>query len=244
MTERLARALIVAHETRVATMPSDDTPQTADEAYDVQRRVIRYFGPPGGFKTGQQGSAPRIVAPIRGDRVYESGAEIRADGALGIELEIGFRILEMAGRDLVRRAEPVVALELVQSRIAGPRAAEALVKLADLQINWGLVVGETAPDWGGGDDSTVRGRLVMGSRVVLDGAAAVQGGSALRSLSAAAKLAAREHDGLVPGQVVITGSLNPLVWAEPGTRIEGWIEGIGTVAAQLRETRVLGRGEG
>src|SRR6056297_3322388 len=61
--------------------------------------------------------------------------------------------------DLVRVFRPRVVLELVDTRLTGA-GHDPMLKLADMQINDGLVIGSTPNDWDGGDFGPVEARLV------------------------------------------------------------------------------------
>ncbi len=237
-TAPLADRLIAAHRAGTRIDIGDMAPRTHPEAYAIQRRVSAAFGPVGGFKTGRQGTAPRIIAPIRADRCLPSGASLQVSATIGVELEIGFRVLRPGlasapEAEIARYLQPVAALELVDTRLSGAAADDPLAKLADAQINWGMVVGEVASAWDGADITCAEARLTCGTDTVLAGSAPVQGGSALQSIRKALPLLLRHYGPPEPGQIILTGALHPLVWYPAGTELRGEIAGIGRVAASF-----------
>lgn len=222
----------------------EDGPAGAAAAYEAQALVAAALGPVGGFKTGRRDPAAEpIMAPVRAAAILPSGAtpEPRESRLRGVELEIGFR-LEADPPDpaepafAARLAERVVALpvfEIVESRLADPEAAGALWKLADFQINGGLILGEPVRDWRGLDLSHRRVRLRIGGRTVQEGPAATPGGDAFATFAAFARRVGGHCGGLGAGMVVVTGSLTGLRHAAPGDAAEGWIEGLGAVSTRF-----------
>lgn len=218
-------------------------PASSEESYRVQALVAAALGPVGGFKTARKPGVPQIMAPILAADVRTSPAVFGPSelDLIGIELEVGFVVErplpepehpEFAA--LAREAVSAVAtLEIVDARIAAHETADPLLKLADNQINGGLVVGTPRRDWQGLDLSRVAARLDLGGETVLDGPAEVPGGDAFETFCALARMVGAHCGGLKPGQVVITGSLNGLPFVERGTPVWGRIEGLGEVRADF-----------
>ena len=232
--------LIGAREQAARFVPTKN-PTSLQEAYEIQEGVAQRFGPIGAFKTARKEDAPPIMAPIFAADIFRSGADIRVSELLGIELEVGFKIVDnlptnldsTAPSELISLIRPVVVIELVDMRFEGPLADDALAKLADNQINAGLIVGEAADDWAGDDFGTVDARMRAGSEQLLDGTATVPGGSALKTFVALASQIGTHCGGLQRGQIVITGSLHPLTFYSKGTAVVGQIAGIGSVQVNL-----------
>ncbi|WP_172331683.1 hydratase [Mangrovicoccus sp. HB161399] len=233
----LAAALIAAHDTGTRAAPSA-APASAAEAYAVQEEVSRHFGAVGGFKTGLKPGADPIMAPVRADRVLASGAAVKVADKMGIELEVGFEILSplplgAAPADLAKHVRPLPVIELVDTRLDGPLAADPLAKLADQQVNYGLVLGTPLENWDGSDFGKLSGMLTVGDTAVLDGETEVPFGSALTTLSALANFIGTHCGGLQPGQIVITGSLTGLPYFPGGNDVRARIDGLGEVAVSL-----------
>lgn len=230
--------LIAAHEAGNRFVPEGPVPETSDEALAVQQAVMDRFGPPAAFKVANKAGAPFVMAPIRADRIFQSGAAVPIVDRAGIELEIGFEILSpLPATDdraaLVACLRPLPVIEVVDTRIAGPHADRPFVKLADQQANGALVIGQPAEGWTGQDFSGVRGRLTCGTTSLLDGQATVPGGSALALVAELATRIGTHCGGLKPGQIVITGSLNGLPFVGTGSDIQGEIEGLGSLSFSL-----------
>jgi 2-keto-4-pentenoate hydratase len=157
------------------------------------------------------------------------------------QLEVGLRLVADMPSDLITLSvadfsglvEPVAVIELVDTRISGPKANGHIVKLADNQINAGPVVGETSTARSGEDIAAIDGRMTAGDSLVLDGATTVPGGSALAPYAALARHIEGHCGGLRRGQIVITGSLYPLVYFPKETQVQGEISGFGSVSVRL-----------
>jgi len=215
-----------------AALPSPDY----RDALAIQEAVQRQIGRVAAFKVASGPDGQTVIAPIPASRTYRDAARVPVRDSLGVELEIGFEVLAPPGpapmSDLVRVFRPRVVLELVDTRLTGA-GHDPMLKLADMQINDGLVIGSTPNDWDGGDFGPVEARLVCGDRVVIDGNATVPGGSALANLALFCATVGSHCGGLRAGQVVITGSLSGLDYFPPGTDVTGSIVGLGAVRCRL-----------
>ncbi len=239
--DRFADALISAHRTGKRFLPDGPVPQTREDAYRVQSRVIDTLGPVLAFKTAlKPGDAP-IMAPIRSQYCHTSGASVAMGDRMGIELELGWQIVaplpapDVPDFDaaLARSVLPVPVIELVDTRVDGPLAEDPMVKLSDFQINHGLILGEPLVSWDGSDFGALTARFEAGSQVILDGQTEIPGGSALGTLGALVREIGGYCGGLQMGQVVITGSLHPLTYVSDACEVSGRIEGLGDVAVSL-----------
>lgn len=219
-------------------------PASPEEAYAVQRLVAGALGPVGGFKTGRQapGATP-VFAPILADMLRASPARFRASelNLIGIELEVAFLVHSpLPPADDPRFAErarhcvsPLAAIEIIDSRLAGHEAAGALWKLADNQVNGGLVHGAPVGDWDRLDLASLRATLEIGGETVADGPASVPGGDAFDVFCAFARSAGSHCGGLVPGQHVTTGALTPVRFIAAGRKVTGHVAGLGSVTAEF-----------
>lgn len=217
--------------------------KSVEQAYAVQQAVTDATGPVGAFKTARKPGQPQIMAPIFSRDISKSPARFDAGdfNLIGIELELGFLItddLPPAGDDAFRdKARACVALvpaiEIVDTRLTGIEEAGPMLRLADNQLNGGLVFGEPVADWHSLDLSTVAARLTFNGETVLDGQATVPGGDAFETFCGLAEMAGSHCGGLKPGHVVITGSLNGMPFVQPGTSIHGFISGVGEVSVDI-----------
>lgn len=233
---QFAQKLIEARRTRRPVSGADAAifadGATADDAVAVQAAVAEAFGPVGAWKTAPAEGRP-LIAPILAAGIRSAPATYTTTelAHCGIELEIGFRLdRPCPSPDAVDFATalraavtPLVVIEVVDTRLDG-FDGPPLAKLADNQMNGGLVLG----DAGTLTDAPAM-RLAFDGKVVADGAARPPGGDAWASLENFARHVGTHCGGFQVGQVLITGSLNGMPLIEPGTSVEGSIEGLGTV---------------
>lgn len=235
------KELIAARENAQRIVPTVDRPSTAAEAYQIQAGVAQHVGDVGAFKTARKTGAAPIMAPIFAGDIIPSGSDIGVKDVMGIELEVGFQIVkdcpenlaDMSLDELAKLLRPVAVIELVDTRLTDAFAEDAIAKLADNQINAGLVIGTPLTDWDGTDFGTVEAKMAAGEDILIDGEAMVPGGSALETFASLARLIGNHCGGLQRGQIVITGSLHPLVYYPAGTVVSGEIAGIGAVSVTL-----------
>lgn len=214
---------------------------TMEEAYRIQAEVARATGQVGGFKVANKPGAPRIMAPIFSKDVCTAPVSIDVPPGedIGIELEVGFRIEKSLPdrhapdrRDAIAQCLSVLpVIEIVRTRL--PMDVTPALKLADNQINGGLVAGAPIADWTARSLGPVTARLDLGNDRVLDGEATVPGGNALENFLVLEEMIGDHCGGLQPGQIVITGSLNGLPYARAGIDVQGWIDGLGDVSLRL-----------
>ncbi|MCV2877810.1 hypothetical protein OE699_03005 [Sedimentimonas flavescens] len=243
MTEMttFAEELLAAYRAGTRIAPQGALPTSAAQAYAVQSYLLAALGPAGGFKVGLKPDAPPIMAPIMAARCQPSGSRYPVTDRIGVELEVGWKIVaplpDPAQPDYLRAVTscivPLPVIELVDTRISGPAAADPLVKLADFQINSGLILGAPLADWDGGDFTHLTGRMQVGAQVLLEGATEVPGGSALGTLHALHRAIGDHCGGLQPGQIVITGTIHPLTYVPGNIEVRGEISGLGTVSVSL-----------
>lgn len=225
----------------VTPEPADALASVAD-AYVVQERVVRELGPVGAWKVGAASpSAEPMRAPILTGDIHASPVSLPASRfhVLGIEAEIAYRLRA----DLPARARPYTAddlaaaiegmlpaIELVDARLADHAAAPPLWKLADNQINGGLVAGAPVHDWQRLDPRTQPVRLEVDGAVVAEGQGGNTAGDPFRLLVWLANSCGSHCGGLRRGQIVTTGSLTGLRFVAPGARVRASFEGLGEVA--------------
>ena len=215
---------------------------TRGETYAVQALVAQEHGHAGGFKVACKPGAPQIMAPIFSDDIIDSPAQLPVPEGerIGVELELGFRVIApLPAADAPNRSarlaeclELVPVIEIIRTRLDA-EDVPPLIKLADNQINGGLVVGSGLRDWRHLDLSGAHARLDLGGQTILDGRAEVPGGDAFANFQALEAMVGDHCGGLHPGHVVITGSLNGLPYITAPCKIEGRIGGLGEVALDL-----------
>lgn len=238
----IAERLLQARRSRSAIATSELTAVAIEEgdAYAIQAAVCALAGPVGAWKTGRNSPdavplmAPILLSTVRPSPARFGAAELRL---IGIELEIAFRVEadlpDAEATDYAERAAQCVsvlaAIEVVDSRIADFDAADPMWRLADNQINGGLVVGAATMNWGAIDLTKADVELEINGRRVFAETAAVPGGSALHTFCAFARRVGNHCGGLRPGHVVTTGTLTGMDFVGPGSEVSGRITGLGDV---------------
>ena len=217
------------------------TPLSLEDAYLVQARVAAKSSPIGAWKTGRpDNTSVPVYAPILAPMVRQCPARYSTDElhSCGIELEIGFcidRPLPPPGPDFATAlrncVRPLVTLELVDSRVQNFTELPPAAKLADNQVNGGLVVGKPVDDWSGINLTQADVTLSVNGEVVVSQLSHVPGGNAFDTLAAMASLVGTHCGGLQPGQFVTTGTLSGIIFLEPGSTVEGHVSGLGTIRA-------------
>ena len=217
------------------------TQLTLGDAYSIQARVASHSGPIGAWKTGRpDNTSVPVYAPILAQTLRPSPASYGAHDLhyCGIELEIGFCIdhpLPPPGPDfsdeLRNCVRPLVTLEIVDSRVQDFTQLSAAAKLADNQVNGGLVIGKPVDDWTGVNPTQAEVTLSVNGKVLVACLSNVPGGNAFDTLAAMASLVGTHCGGLQPGQFVTTGTLSGIIFLEPGSMVEGHVAGLGSISA-------------
>ncbi|MFC3676492.1 hypothetical protein [Ferrovibrio xuzhouensis] len=211
-------------------------PETLADAYALQAGVIAALGPVGGWKVGRAPGQPAVFAPIPAAAIRPSPALWpRAESRLrGVELEIGFRIdavlppadaTDFAAR-LAEAVTPLPVFEILDSRLTDPQGASALWKLADMQIDAGLVCG--APftgTWTREDFDRPSAQLTADGAIVVEGPATMPGGNPFDLLAELVRSCGEHCGGLQRGQIITTGSFTGMRFFAAGTTVTGCIAG-------------------
>ena len=228
----------------IADLPAGLRPQTMDQAYVLQDIVAEALAPCGGWKIGAPdpqatplfGPMPLAGGYMRsGERLGGTYSRLR-----GVEAEIAF----LLGEDLPARANPYSrsdvlsaiesahpAIEILESALIDPDAADRLSMIGDLQINGGFVYGPALAGWQAVDlaAETVE--------VVIDGAVRCQAGMAntngpdlLRLVCWLANQGQFRTGGLKRGTWITTGSWTGKLYAVAGSTVKVSFSHFGTVA--------------
>lgn len=247
--DRIAALLIAAHTRGRQFQPAPDpAPVTPQDAYQVQDRVFAALHPgqrAGAWKVG----APRpdiepTAAPIPSARLYASPARVSAHGfhMIGIEVEIAFRL----DRDLPARVTPyseediaaaiteaLATIELCDTRLANWKTTSALWRLADFQINAGLVVGGGTRDWRAIDFTRQRAELWIDGARTIEAIGAHPFGNPIRLLPWLAGHSMGRCGGLHAGDIVTTGTWTGMQFVSPGAEVLARFPGIGEARVTL-----------
>jgi 2-keto-4-pentenoate hydratase len=221
--DRLQQAAEVLLEARRTVQPIDDLPEalrpkTLEEAYFVQDLIQQALGEIGGWKVGaaspeatpRYAPMPLVTFASDGSLVAEPYRRLR-----GVEAEIAF----LLGKDLPARSttysrEEVTqaiaschtAIELLESALIDPDAADKLTSTADLQSNGGFVAGPAVPGWQGFDFASATGEMIVDGFVRVERGKNSAGADPLRLVVWLANEAAHRTGGLLAGQWITTGS--------------------------------------
>ncbi|CAI3787668.1 2-keto-4-pentenoate hydratase [Pseudomonas sp. MM227] len=212
------------------------------QAYDVQRRVAEAMGwfahaPARAWKLGGAPGSLISAAGVPAGTVRASGWQVPPGHchALGIEGELFVRL----SRDLDEHTDLAAAyaaidawmpgIELCDTRWVDGIQADALLRLADQQLNRELIVGlpvtlAAVPDW-----SAQAATLHVDGEQVVRGLGSHPFREPLNSLPWLARHAVALGNPLRAGDLIATGSWTGIHWAPPGASIEVDFPGIGTV---------------
>ena len=233
----LSALLLEAHAKRIQ-LPSSGAAQPRDiaEVYRIHDAVFAGLSKgarPVAWKVG--GPSDKVeptIAPILPGRVFASPAAVRAADfhLIGVEAEVAFRF--SGGR-----FEALVALELCDARLSDWKTAPAMMKLADNQMNWGLVVGSGTAQWERLDFTTQRAELWVGGKRVVEMTGGHPYGNPFKLIEWTRKhLGARAGDfrgDLGDGDVVTTGSWGGMHFASPGDEVVARFPGLGEAVARI-----------
>jgi 2-keto-4-pentenoate hydratase len=231
-------------DSRSCGAPEIAGPETRADAYDVQDALLIRLGGGCGWKVGRGKAGPvPYCAPLPSRWKLDDRQEYRpARGTALLEAEIGFRL----GADVESRQEDltpvechelidalVPAIEILEARVEGPAGADPLWKLADLQSNGGLVLGD-AVAWEGQSVDEVR--LVIGTgKLASPDVMRHPFGGPFDLFCWTVNHVARSRGGLRSGDVIITGSYCGIVELPSAAVFQAIFEGIGSVAVNVRE---------
>ena len=239
--QAIAQRLLDVRRTHVPLTEAECEVASRDDAYAVQNLTLAALGPARAWKVGAKSlQAEPTCAPLPAVGVLASGAHLTGPGwrLRGIEVELAVRF----GRDLTGDAahDPLQviqaidaalpAIEVVESRLGEWRKDKPLAGLADLQSHGALVLGTPVP-WpaGGIDLRMLRARLTFDGNTIADLQGAHPTGELAPLLTWLAAHCERRGMPLLAGDIVTTGTCTGMPFAPPGARVQGTVQGIGTV---------------
>ena len=231
-------AAAALHEVRqrrgqVTPLPAHVAPRDEAEGAAVQCALARRVGAasPPGFKIGATAKRMQeylgLTGPAAGfmetGGLYRSGANLRfADFVRpGVECELVVRL----GRDLppgqctpeqaaAAVSELFAGIEIVENRYGDLLELGVPMLIADQMFHAAAVLGEPGVgDWQKLDIGTLRGRLIVDGQQRDEGVGADLMGDPMNCLAwLAASSVAEVFGGLKAGQVVMLGSVVPVIW--------------------------------
>ena len=238
-----ADALLDARRTChfLTDLPSNLQPQSVDEAYAIQDRMMAALGDIGGWKIGAPSpDAPPMFAPMPLAWIAASDSTLAGERwrFRGLEAEIAF----LVGNDLPPRAQPYTreetlaamaschpAIEILESAFADPSQAAPLAKNADLQVHGGFVYGPAVSNWQSIGFTKEKVILACDGVVRVERTGSNTSGDLLRLLPWLANEGAARTGGLRKGQWITTGSWTGNTLASPGSVVEVKFSTVGRV---------------
>lgn len=221
----------------------DHGPENEAEAYAIQFQVMDILGQtPGAWKVGGPlDTAPRF-APIYAADITYAPASIGAWEPVGIECEIAFRLGRdipsqdghCARQDILASIDAVFPMiETVGSRLQNFVDAPPLWKLADNQVNLGIILGNAcravkAEQWQEADIS-----LKADGKTVKHVSGSNPGGDSIDLVVWLANNLARYGGSLMAGQFVTAGSFTGVDFFGAGTEIEADFGPLGQITINL-----------
>ncbi|MFN4277935.1 MAG: hypothetical protein ACK4FJ_16700 [Ferrovibrio sp.] len=217
--------------------------ESLNDVWAIQSGAMAALGPVGGWKVGRwDADAPLIYAPIRKAMIRPSpSAWLPAECRLrGLELEVGFHIDATPPatndpdflRKLAASVTSMPVFEVVDSRLADPQGTTPLWRLADFQLNAGLVYGEPAkPGWQPGDFDHPHVQLTANGTDEYNGPATLNTRTPFIMLADLVRECGDHCGGVQPGQIVTTGSFTGLRFFAKGTKLTGRIAGLAPISA-------------
>ena len=236
----------------VPGIPRRDAPQTIADGYAVQETLHRYLcaktaSTLAGWKIGATTPGMQAYLGVDGPayghilsaNVHERGAVLSASGFChpGIECEIAVRIGADAGNRTYTRETvgeiidaAVPAIEIVENRYGDFLARGTPVLIADDFFHKACVLGMPVTDWQGIDLAAVKGRTLIDGVEKGSGTGADVMGHPLEAVAWLANTLAAHGTRLTAGQIVLTGSVAPVIWLDsPAAVAEIRLEGLGDV---------------
>lgn len=236
-----------AVQARAVPQHTDADALTLADAYEVQRALVarrlarghHRIGLKMGFtsraKMAQMGLSDMIWGRLTSDMLVEEGGSVRASDYVHprCEPELCFLLGKpLSGHVTALEALAAVeaiapAIELIDSRYENFRFSLADV-VADNASSSGVVVGPWhAPDI---DFSNLGLVLTVNGRAVEVGSTAALLGHPIRSLVAAARLAAAAGEPLQAGSLVMAGGITAAIALAPGMQVRCEMQHLGRVA--------------
>jgi len=204
--------------TPIADLPVELRPATVEEAYCVQDAMAHAFGAIGGYKIGAPNAeatpmfAPLPLAWIAPGGSLLSGAQWRYRG---LEAEIAFQL----AHDLPPRATPYTreealaaigschpVIEVLESGLIDPMAADKFSGWADMQMHGGLIYGPAVEGWQAIDWNAEKVTLAVDGTVRVERTGSNTSGDLLGLIPWLANHGAGRTGGLKAGQWITTGS--------------------------------------
>ncbi|WP_164880904.1 2-keto-4-pentenoate hydratase [Aestuariirhabdus litorea] len=225
-------------------------PATEEEAYWIQEAVLARLAAGrqqrvSAWKVGAPSrEATPIAAPIADALVHPDGARLEGAGfyVIGIEAELAYRFC----RDFPARSEAYTpeevwegidgvcaAIEIVDTRLERWDEAGPWWKLADNQVNGGLVLGSGIDDWQGVDNSRQAAEQWLNGKRVIARTGSHPLGDPLCLIPWLVNHCTGRQGGLRAGDHVTTGTWTGMEFVPPGSSVRVCFPGVGEVSVEL-----------
>lgn len=231
--------------TPIAELPEALRPTSLEEVAYVHELLAEAYGPVGGYKIGAANAeatpffAPLPVAWIAPGGALLSGKQWRYRG---LEAEIAFQL----GDDLPPRVTPYTreealaaiatchpVIEVLESGLLDPAAADRLSALADLQMHGGLIYGPAVPNWQSIDWNSEKVTLAIDGTVRVERTGSNTSGDLLKLIPFLANEGATRTGGLQAGQWITTGSWTGNTLAMAGSTVDATFQTAGRVTLRF-----------
>jgi len=214
-------------------LPPAIAPKTEAEGAAAQYALAQQTGaaPPGGFKIGATALRMQeylgLGGPVAGfmarGGIHHSGTTLRFSDFVhpGVECELAVRLahpLPPGPCSMAQAADAVgelfTAIEIVENRYGDLAELGTPTLIADQMFHAAAVVGDPGTtDWHRLDVAALPGRITVDGHIRGEGVGADLLGHPLNSLAwLASSSVAAAFGGLLPGQVVLLGSVIPPIW--------------------------------
>lgn len=252
--DRAAERLCAAWRDRApVTLAPEDAPETLDDAYAVQARLVGLLGESPGYKVGYTNTAVQerfgVPGPIYGrllaDRVFPSHTRLAVPAGLDLVVEPEFAYQLRA--DLPPSEAPfdearvagalggiLPALEIVEPRLANWQTGGACLTVADNVLHSAWIIGEALEAWTPADVPSQDVVAYINDEEVSRGTGAnVLGDPFLVMHWLANELAAR-GGGLHAGDYVTTGCCTAVLTPRRGDTVRADFGPFGSVSVALK----------
>lgn len=262
MADLAARAARYVYDGRNArapfsNLPGDLRPDDDDGAYQIQDALIDLLrkngaGEPAGYKIGLSaavmqnlfGATRPCMGVLLADTIWPRGHSIphRDYVNLSLECEIAVRLgADLAPGDAPFTRDSVAgavaachpAFELIDDRNADYAACDVHSLIADNSWNRGVVLGPEISDWHTLDFAATRGTLMINGAEVGHGVLSDAMGHPFEALAWLANLITERGRTIERGALVMTGSIVPPAFVEPGDEATYAVENQGEVTTKI-----------
>lgn len=227
-------------------LPEALRPDTVEEALAIQRAFARLWCEQnddsiGGWKCLQPSADKLVIAPIFTSTINSIAPVIAraTDGHIRVEPELAFYLAQdLPPRETPYTASDVdaaigrthLALELIHCRYAAPEATTFADNLADNLVNQGLFIGPEVDGEKAAQAGNIQFKAGANGEIFFEGEGRHPNALPRLPVYWLAEFLRSRGDGLVAGQVVITGSYAGILHAPLQVPVEIEYQGLGVLS--------------